>query len=306
MSKFAMAAGGFGASSAAGPLVMLLGMLMFALNDAMGKWLVSSYGLGQVILLRSIAALIILSPLLCKAGRTPIFGAERKGMQLARVIFSTAEVFCFYYAVMYLPLADVMTFWLAAPIYVAAASPFLLGESVGWRRWTAIAIGFVGVVITLEPSSAMFTAPAIISIIGSAAFAFMMISGRFLRGTPDSTLVFFQTTAAALAGLVFAPFDWSPIASGRDLFLLALLGVVAMAAHMLVNRALKMSDAATVAPLQYTLLLYAVIFGWLFFGDLPRMSMMIGAGLIVASGLFIFVREQTLKKRQQDRPIEVP
>src|SRR5690606_22591116 len=124
-------------SSVAGPAVMLLGMLLFALNDAMGKWLVASYGLGQVILLRSLAALLILSPLLWKAGIAPIITAERPFMQLARVIFSTAEVFCFYYAVMYLPLADVMTFWLAAPIYVAAASPLLLGEHVGWRRWLA-------------------------------------------------------------------------------------------------------------------------------------------------------------------------
>lgn len=305
MNKIASATAGMGTSSAAGPLVMLLGMLLFALNDAMGKWLVSSYGLGQVILIRSVAALLILSPLLWKAGIEPIIKAERKGMQLARVIFSTAEVFCFYYAVMYLPLADVMTFWLAAPIYVAAAAPFLLGEHVGWRRWIAIAVGFIGVIITLEPSSAMFTMPAIISIIGSAAFAFMMISGRFLRGTPDTTLVLFQTGAAGLAGLVFAPFDWSPIQSQTDLFLLGLLGVVAMSAHMLVNRALKMSDAATVAPLQYTLLLYAVIFGWMFFGDVPRLTMMVGAALIVASGLFIFIREQMLKKKQ-DRPIEVP
>ena len=305
MTKIASAAAGFGVSSAAGPLVMLLGMLLFALNDAMGKWLVSSYGLGQVILIRSVAALIILSPLLWKVGLAPIVNAERKGVQLARVLFSTGEVFCFYYAVMYLPLADVMTFWLAAPIYVAALSPFLLGERVGWRRWTAIAIGFVGVIIALEPSSAMFTLPAIISIIGSAAFAFMMISGRFLRGTPDTTLVLFQTGAAGVAGLIFAPFDWSPIQSQTDLLLLGLLGVVAMSAHMLVNRALKMSDAATVAPLQYTLLLYAVIFGWMFFGDVPRLTMMAGAALIIASGLFIFIREQMLKKKQ-DRPMEVP
>jgi drug/metabolite transporter (DMT)-like permease len=285
-----------------GPLLMLLGMLMFALNDAMGKWLVASYGLGQVIMLRSLAALLILGPMVWRAGLGKLLTVERPLMQFARVAFSTAEVFCFYYAVVYLPLADVMTYWLAAPIYVAASSPFLLGEKVGWRRWTAIAVGFVGVLITLEPSSAMFTMPAAISIIGSGAFAFMLISGRFLRGTPDSTLVFFQVAGAGIAGLVFAPSDWSPIASGRDLALLGLLGIVAMAAHMLVNRALKISDAATVAPLQYTLLLWAVIFGWIFFGDTPRLSMMIGAALIIASGLFIFIREQTLKKRQAVLP----
>jgi drug/metabolite transporter (DMT)-like permease len=290
------------ATSMTGPLLMLLGMLMFALNDAMGKWLVSSYGLGQVIMLRSLAALLILGPMVWKAGLGNLLTVERPLMQFARVAFSTAEVFCFYYAVVYLPLADVMTYWLAAPIYVAAASPFLLGEKVGWRRWSAIAVGFVGVLITLEPSSAMFTMPAVISIIGSGAFAFMLISGRFLRGTPDSTLVFFQVAGAGIAGLVFAPSDWSPIASGQDLALLGLLGIVAMAAHMLVNRALKISDAATVAPLQYTLLLWAVIFGWIFFGDTPRLSMMVGAALIVASGLFIFIREQTVKKRQAVLP----
>lgn len=289
-------------TSMTGPFLMLLGMLMFALNDAMGKWLVASYGLGQVILIRSLAALVILVPMVWMAGLSNLLSVDRPVMQFARVAFSTAEVFCFYYAVMYLPLADVMTYWLAAPIYVAAASPFLLGEKVGWRRWTAIAVGFIGVIITLEPSSAMFTMPAIISIVGSAAFAFMLISGRFLRGTPDSTLVFFQVAGAGLAGLVFAPVDWSPIASSRDLVLLGLLGIVAMAAHMLVNRALKISDAATVAPLQYTLLLWAVVFGWLFFGDVPRFSMLIGAALIVASGLFIFIREQMLKKRETVLP----
>jgi drug/metabolite transporter (DMT)-like permease len=288
--------------SAAGPALMLLGMLMFALNDAMGKWLVSSYGLGQVVLLRSLAALVILVPIVWMAGLPALRAAERPWMQFARVACSTIEVFCFYFAVMYLPLADVMTYWLAAPIYVAAASPLLLGERVGWRRWTAIAIGFVGVIITLEPSSAMFTMPAVISIVGSAAFAFMLISGRFLRGTPDSTLVFFQVSGAGLAGLAFAPFGWSPIQSGLDLGLLALLGIVAMAAHMLVNRALKISDAATVAPLQYTLLLWAVVFGWMFFGDVPRLGMIVGAALIVASGLFIFIREQMLKKRDAVLP----
>ena len=124
----------------AGPAIMLTGMFLFSLNDAMGKWLVSSYGVGQVILLRSLAALVILAPFLWQAGLKPILQAEKPLMQFARVVFSTFEVFAFYFAVMYLPLADVMTYWLAAPIYVAAASPLLLGEHVGWRRWTATPI----------------------------------------------------------------------------------------------------------------------------------------------------------------------
>jgi drug/metabolite transporter (DMT)-like permease len=225
---------------------------------------------------------------------------ERPGLQVARVFFSTAELFCFYFAVASLPLADVMTYWLAAPIYVAALSPFLLGEKVGWRRWTAIAIGFVGVLIALKPSSASLTSAALFSIFGSAAFAFMMLSGRQLRNTPDTVLAFWQIIGAALAGIVavfLTPSGWLPVQSSFDLAFLGLLGVVAMAAHVLVNRALKLADAATVAPLQYTLLLWAVIFGWLFFGDVPQTSIVVGAGLIVLSGLYIFFRENTLKRR---------
>lgn len=280
---------------------MLLGMLLFALNDAMGKWLVSTYSLGQVVLLRSFAAIIVLLPILLKSGIGSLVRVERPVLQVARVVFSTAELFCFYFAVKALPLADVMTYWLAAPIYVAALSPFLLGEKVGWRRWTAIAIGFVGVLIALQPSSASLTSAALFSILGSAAFAFMMLSGRQLRNTPDKVLAFWQVIGATIAAGVataMTPDGWIELQSGFDLSLLALLGIVAMVAHIMVNRALKLADAATVAPLQYTLLLWAVVFGWLIFGDIPKSSIVIGAGLIVLSGLYIFFRENTLKRRQ--------
>lgn len=293
-----------------GVAVMLLGMLLFALNDAMGKWLVSTYSLGQVILIRSAAALIVLVPILWRANISSVLRVERPMLQASRAMFSTAELFCFYFAVKALPLADVMTYWLAAPIYVAALSPFLLGEKVGWRRWTAIAIGFVGVLIALKPSSASLTPAALFSILGSAAFAFMMLSGRQLRNTPDTVLAFWQIIGAALAGIVaiaVTPDGWVPLKSGFDLSLLALLGIVAMAAHMLVNRALKLADAATVAPLQYTLLLWAVVFGWLMFGDIPQPSIVIGAGLIVLSGLYIFFRENALKRRlatAENAPLE--
>ncbi len=275
---------------------MLAGVLLFALNDTLGKWLVSTYSVGQLLLIRSAAALIVLTPFLWRAGWRPLVRVERPGMQLTRVLLSSAEVYAFYFAVIYLPLADAMTYWLAAPIYVAALSPLLLGERVGWRRWTAICVGFCGVLIALEPSAATLTAPALISIVGSLAFTFMMISGRALRGTPDVTLVFWQTAGAGLLGLVTAPFGWvTPTAA--DLALLLLLGVVAMVGHVCVNRALKLADAATVVPFQYTLLFWAIVFGWLVFGDVPRANMMIGAAVIVSAGLFIFFREQQLKRQ---------
>ncbi len=276
--------------------VMLLAMLMFTLNDVMGKWLVATYSVGQVLLIRSVAAMIVLAPFLWRDGVKPLFAVERPGMQALRVLLSSAEVYCFYFAVITLPLADVMTYWLAAPIYVAAMSPFLLGERVGWRRWLAILIGFGGVIIALEPSAATLTAPALVSILGSFCFAFMMLSGRALRGTPDTTLVFWQIAGAGLFGIVTAPFGWvTPTAF--DISLLALLGVVAMVAHMLVNRSLKLANAAVVAPFQYTLLFWAVIFGFIVFGDIPRPAMLVGAAVIVAAGLFIFFREKMLERQ---------
>ncbi|WP_420407538.1 DMT family transporter [Hoeflea sp.] len=278
-----------------GIAVMLLAMALFSLNDAIGKWLVATYSVGQVLLVRSAVALLILVPFVWKTGSASILNAERPWLQFARVVFSTVEVFCFYCAVVYLPLADVMTFWLAAPVYVAALSPFLLGEKVGPVRWMAICLGFVGVLIALRPSGEVEPVAIMVAIVGTLAFALMVLTGRTLRGTPDKTLVFFQLLGGLIAGLAAAPFGWvTP--SGADLALLGTLGVVAMLAHICVNRAVKLADAAVVAPFQYTLLPWAVVLGWLFFDDVPRPLMLAGAVIIVISGLIIYVRDTRARR----------
>ena len=279
-----------------GIFLMLLGMFMFALNDAMGKMLVSTYSIGEVLLIRSIAALALLFPFLRKQGWKTLVMIDRPALQMLRVAFSTFEIFCFYYAVSQYPLADVMTFWLACPIYVAAIAPLLLGEHVGWRRWSAIIVGFIGVVIALQPSSREFGTATIVSIIGPLTFAAFIVLGRSLRSTADTTLVFWQILAALIAGLVLAPFSWTT-PDLADAGLLALLGVVAMAAHVLVNRSLKLVDASTLAPLQYSLLLWAILFGYLFFNDVPNLPVYLGAVLIVGAGVYIVLRERQLKER---------
>src|SRR5690606_1058018 len=129
----------------AGILVMLAGDFMFALNDALGKWLVASFSVGQVVLVRSIGAFLVLGPMIVRQGAGRLFDLDRPVLQLLRVVMTTADTALFYAAVVWLPLADVMSFYMAGPIYVAALSHFLLGEKVGWRRWAAILIGFAGV-----------------------------------------------------------------------------------------------------------------------------------------------------------------
>jgi drug/metabolite transporter (DMT)-like permease len=125
-----------------------------------------------------------------------------------------------------------------------------------------------------------------------ACFAAMVLTGRQLRGTPDTTLVVWQTTGVLAAGAVLAPWGWVP-PTLPDLFLLGLLGVVAMLAHVCVNRSLKLAQAAAVAPLQYTLLPWAMLLGWLFFGDVPRVAMLLGAAVIVAAGLALLAIESS-------------
>ena len=280
-----------------GVLLMLVGMALFALNDALGKWLVASHSVAQVLLIRSLAALVVLAPFLWSFGLARLIRIDRPRLQVLRVAFSTAEVFCFYLAVRDLPLADVMTFWLAAPIYVAAVSPFVLGERVSPRRWLAVGLGFVGVLIALAPSGEVSGTATLAAIVGSGCFAAMVITGRTLRGTPDTALVFWQIAGAGLAGGMLAPIGWTA-PTPMDWGLLSLVGVVAMLAHICVTRALKLADAALVSPLQYTLLPWAVLFGWMFFADVPTGAMLAGAAFIVAAGFLLLLPDRAPERPQ--------
>jgi len=284
-------------SARLGVALMAGGMFLFAVNDTLGKWLVATHSVGQVLLIRSLAALIFLAPMLWVFGLRRLFALDRPGLQALRVVLSTAEVFCFYLAVRDLPLADVMTYWLAAPIYVAALAPVLLGERVRLLTWAAILLGFVGVLVALSPTGTMSGTGTLASIIGSACFAAMMITGRSLRGTPDTALVFWQLVGAGLAGAVFAPLAWTP-PSGPDWALLGLLGIVAMGGHLCVTRALKLADAATVAPLQYTLLPWAMVLGWLAFGDVPQPVMLLAGAAIVGAGLLLALAGRQAPRRR--------
>ena len=273
---------------------MAAGIFLFAVNDALGKWLVATYTVGQVLLIRSAAALAVLLPLIRREAAS-FKTAPRWGLQVLRAVFATVEVACFYWAVAYLPLADVMTYYLAGPIFVTAIAGLALREPIGWRRWTAVLIGFCGVVVALRPGSATLSWPALIALAGSFTFSLSMVATRYLRGTGDTVLVTTQTVGALTLGAVLAPIGWvTPVP--RDLALLALLGIVAMLAHMAVNRSLILAPASTVVPYQYTTIVWAVLFGYLVFGDVPAWAMLIGAAIIIAAGLFIFLREQALAR----------
>jgi S-adenosylmethionine uptake transporter len=274
-----------------GVLLMLGGDFMFSLNDAMGKWLVVTLSVGQVLFVRSIGAFAVLGPMIARQGTRALFEVDRPWLQVARATLTAVETALFYAAVYYLPLADVFSFYMAGPIYVAALSHLLLGERVGWRRWVAILVGFVGVLIMLKPSGD-FSLASIYAVAGSILFAVTIILGRTLRGTSDTTLVTWQTICSLIlgAGMVLVLGGWgtpTPIEWAGML----LLGIVSCIAHLMIVRALKLAPAAMLAPLHYTLLLWAVVFGWAFFGEVPGPRILVGAAIVVLAGLFIFHRQ---------------
>ena len=282
---------------------MLVAVFLFALNSAAGKWLVAKYPVGEFMLIRSCFTLLFLSPFIWHAGRAAFANAPRPGLQVLRVVLSALEVAMFFWAVSYLPLADTTTFYLAGPIYVTALSVLLLREPVGWRRWTAVLIGFAGVVIALRPSAESFTLPALIALTGSVTYALVMITTRALRATNDIMLMTTYFIGAVAFGLVTMPLGW--VTPGvYDLLYLAGVGFSNIVAQFCVIRSLKFASASVVVPYQYTLIVWSVVFGWLMFAELPDAYTVVGAAIIVIAGLYIFWREQ-VKARATAAPAQI-
>jgi drug/metabolite transporter (DMT)-like permease len=295
-----------GRSAALAGIGFMLGaVFLFALNSAVGKWLVAKYPIGEFMLIRSAFTLILLSPFIWHAGRAAFANAPRPGLQVLRVVLSSLEVAMFFWAVSYLPLADTTTFYLAGPIYVTALSVLLLRERVGWRRWTAVLIGFAGVVIALRPSSSSFTLPALIALSGSVIYALVMITTRALRETNDTMLMTAYFLGAFAFGAAATPFGWVAPAA-YDLLFLCGVAVANILAQFCVIRSLKLASASVVVPYQYTLLIWAVLFGWAMFGELPDAYTIVGAAIIVAAGLYIFWREQVAARKAPVAPVELP
>ena len=272
--------------------LMLLSISLFSLGDAIGKFMVATYSVGQLLWLRAAAALIVLLPMIWRR-RGAFLNLERPWLQLLRVILSTLEVAAFFIATVYLPLADVTTYYLACPIFVTAISALVLRERVGWRRWSAVLIGFCGVLIALRPSSQTVSWPAMIALGGSIAFALLMLITRSLRATPDIVLATSQFVGTFALGALMSPFGWVTPDLG-SLALFATAGCISVSALLCVNRSLKLAPASIVAPYQYSMLVWAIMFGYLVFGDMPSIATLAGAAIIIGAGLYIFLRERRL------------
>jgi S-adenosylmethionine uptake transporter len=277
-------------SVALGISLYLSGVFLFSLNDALGKWLVRDYGVGQLMLLRSTGAAVVLAPMLWRLSAEALDFRQGRLMAL-RVAVTAIDTFAFYWATRYLPLADVMTFYMAAPLIATVLSALLLKERVEPFRWAAICIGFAGVVIALKPTPAAFTWASLLSLAGAFMFALGQTITRQMRQTHWLALVFWQFLGAGLVGAATIPFAWVP-PSAFDLGLMFLVGIVSMFCFICISRALAMVRVSVLAPLQYSMILWGTLMGFLVWRDAPSTPILVGNAIIIGSGLFIAAFER--------------
>lgn len=278
------------ARQTAGIAFYLLGVFLFAANDALGKWLVVDFSVGELLLVRSIGGVAILLVIArCTGHRLALNG--QWGLQAARILFLTGDTYSFYYATRALPLADVMTFYMAAPLIVTALSGPILGEKVGPFRWGAVLIGFIGVLIALAPTSAAFSPSALIALFGATMFAFSLTITRKLRNSHWLPLVMWQFVGAGIVGALSSSFAW--VTPGTvDTLLMLVVGVVSAFCFVCITRALALAPTALLAPFQYSAIVWAGILGWIVWHDTPTPRILAGNAIIIGSGLFVLYRER--------------
>jgi S-adenosylmethionine uptake transporter len=282
----------------------LVGVFLFAANDALGKWLVADYAVSQLLLVRSVGGIAMLLLFARIAGHRLALNGQWP-LQGARILFLTGDTFSFYYATRALPLADVMTFYMAAPLIVTALSGPLLGEKVGPYRWGAVIVGFIGVLIALAPTGAAFQPSALIALFGATMFALSLTVTRKLRDSHWLPLVTWQFIGAGLVGAAASPFVWvTP--DTIDTGLMLVVGFVSAICFVCITRALALAPTSLLAPFQYSAIVWAGILGWIIWHDAPTPRILLGNGIIIASGLFVLYRERRKHVSVGDRVEPIP
>ncbi|WP_370931523.1 DMT family transporter [Bartonella sp. DGB1] len=291
-------------STLIGVILILIGYFLFSLNDALSKVLLQTFTLGQLLFFRSIGSAIILAPIIAYEGKTGFFSLKPMWAHVSRLFCATLDTICFYIAVMFLPLTDVLTFYMAGPIYVTIISHFFLNELMGWRRWVAILIGFIGVIITLNPTGANFSYYSIFALISGLSFALLIVLNRILQTSRDSVMVSWQNIVALVIGAILCLFSWTPLNTTGVIYIL-IFGTIACSGHILISKSLKYIPATLAAPMQYTILIWAILFDYLFFHHQVEAHVILGAAIIISSNLFLIYRRKKVTNKI-DKSISQP
>ena len=271
---------------------LLLGVTGGLGLDLCAKALLVDYPLPQFVFLRSLAGLTIFLFFARYFGGVGTLATSRWRWHLLRTLLASGAMFGFFFGLSRMPLVDVLTLGFTAPLMVTALAVPLLGEEVGWRRWTAVMVGFAGVLLILRPGAGLI-APDSLAVLGAAlCYALLAITARYLGKTESSfsLSVYVIIGPLVISGIVLLGQEWvAPDALGWFLFTLA--GACSVVAWIGIIGGYRRASPAILAPFEYTALVGGAIAGYLIWDEVPTIWVIAGATVIVASGLYVVYRE---------------
>ncbi len=276
---------------------MLLQAFLFAAMDALVKLATERHPTGQIVFFRNLFALLPLYFFVRQAGGFRILRTRRLAQHLLRSLGGVTSMISLFLAYAYMPLADAMAISTSGPIFLTALSVPLLGEQVGWRRWAAVVVGFIGILVITRPGSGVFGAVALLPLGGAFFYALAMVQIRKLSSSePPATIVFYFTIAAMFLGAISLPWQWVTPTPLSLVYLVA-IGLVGGIAQMVMTHAFRLAPVSVVGPFDYTGLIFGTGFGYAIWGQIPDRFVWAGAAIIIASGIYILHRE-TVRRRQ--------
>ncbi|MCC9623908.1 DMT family transporter [Thalassospira sp. MA62] len=273
-----------------GILLMCAGVAALCINDGLAKGLMDHYSPIQIIFLRNIIALPFAVMLALKIGGRRALRSHRVGVHFLRGMIWIIATVLFFTSIHHMGLAEATALAFVAPLFITALSAIFIAR-VGWRRWAAVCVGFAGVLVIVRPGANAFEPVALLPVATALTYAILMLSARFLdtRESMWTLLLYLSASSAILTGLMVG-FFWTPIRA-EDILLFVAIALFGTLGMTMITQAFRLSEAPTVAPFDYTALIWATALGWFFWGETPDMMTFVGAAIITASGLFIIFRE---------------
>ncbi len=281
---------------------MVIASGLLTVNDGIVKWLTQSYPVGQVVTLRGVFVILVDVSWAAARHRSSQLRVSNWRLQLTRGALMTGSTFLFVTALSLMPIADAIAIAFAGPVIATALAALLLHEPVGWRRWSAIGVGFTGVVIMVRPTPDLIRLVAIVPLLAALVGAFRDIVTRKMGTGGESTLaiMLISTSVVTVAGLATIPLGWSPLRVA-DVGLFVGSALLVALAQALMIESFRLGAVGLVGPFKYTSLVWAVLLGVLVWGDLPDPWTWVGSTLVVGSGLYIWRREMVLAKLRRGR-----
>jgi drug/metabolite transporter (DMT)-like permease len=270
----------------------------FAMLDTTAKYLSLYMSTLQVVWARYTGAFVL--PLIVSNPwtRPGLTRTTRPVLQLVRSVLLLASTLGNFAALRYLQLDEAIALVFSTPFFVAALSGPMLGEWVRWRRWTAIAVGFVGVLVVVRPGQGTFQPAALFSLSAALCYALYSIITRILARTdPNDTTLFYSNIVGAVALLPVVPFVWMTPTDPLVIALMVASGAMGSCGHYLLIAAHRLAPATVLSPFIYTEIVLVTVSGFLVFGDVPSRWTLMGAGIVVASGLYLLHRETVVRRR---------